>query len=98
MVDADIITRAVSRGFTLGYQHLLPQQGDSTPAQGEGSTSKTSNFGFSANDIAALMSYSRIKDPKDCQNIWTIFAGKKKNVESCRRYLMKRIQDYGYRL
>jgi hypothetical protein len=44
------------------------------------------------------MSYSGIEDPEDCQNIWTIFANKKKNVESCRRYLMKGIQDYGYRL
>jgi hypothetical protein len=97
-VDANIIARVVSSGLALGYQQLLPQQGDSTSALGEGSMSKTSDSGFSANNVAAVMSYSGIKDPEDCQIIWTIFAKKKKNVESCRQYLMKGIQDYGYRL
>ncbi len=97
-VDEDIITWAVGQGLALGYQHLLPQQGVNTPAQGEGSTSKTSNSRFSANDVAAVMSYSGIEDPEDCQAIWTIFANKKKNIESCRQYLIKGIQDYGYRL
>jgi hypothetical protein len=82
----------------MGYQHLFPQQGVNTPTQGEGSTSKTSDLGFSANDVAAVMSYSGIENPEDCQTIRTIFADKKKNIESCRRYLMKGIQDYGYRL
>jgi hypothetical protein len=95
-VDADIIMRAVDQGLALGYQHLLPQREVSTSPQGEGSTSKTSNSGFSANNVAAVMSYSGIDDPEDCQNIWTIFANKKKNVESCRQYLMKGIQDYGF--
>jgi hypothetical protein len=71
---------------------------DTSTYSGEGSTSKTSNSGFSADDVAAVMSYSGIEDPEDCQTIWTIFANKKKNVESCRQYLMKGIQDYGYRL
>jgi hypothetical protein len=91
-VDADIITQVVEQGLALGYQHLLLQRGDSTAAQGEGSTFKMSDSGFSADDIAAVMSYSGIKDPEDCQNIWTIFANKKKNVESCRGYRMKGIQ------
>ncbi len=61
--------------------------------------SKMSDLGFSANDVAAVLSYSGIEDPEDCQNIWTIFAGKKKTVESCRWYLMKGIQqEYSYRL
>jgi hypothetical protein len=97
-VDADLITQVVGQGLALGYQHLLPQQGVSTPTQGEGSTSKMSNSGFSANNVAAVMSYSGIEDPEDYQHIWTIFANKKKSIESCRRYLMKGIQDYGYRL
>jgi hypothetical protein len=98
LVDADIITRAVGQGLALGYQHQLQQRGDSMPAQGDGSTSKISNLGFSANDVAMNMSYSGIEHREDCQNIWTIFADNKKNIESCRWYLMKGIQNYGYRL
>jgi hypothetical protein len=60
VVDAVIITQAVGQGLALGYQHLLLQQGDSMPAQGEGSMSKTSDLGFSAKDDAAVMSYSGI--------------------------------------
>jgi hypothetical protein len=96
-VDADIIMRVVGQGLALRYQHLLLQQGVCTPAQGEGSTSKTSDLGFSADNVAAIMSYSGIKNPEDCQNIWTIFANKKENIESCKGYLMKGIQDHGYR-
>ncbi len=61
VVDADIVTWVVGQGLALGYyQHLLPQQGVNTPTQGEGSTSKTSDSGFSADDVAAVMSYSGI--------------------------------------
>ena len=42
------------------------------------------------------MAFSGIKDPQDCQVIWTIFVEKKKNVEACRRYLMKGMPDYAY--
>ena len=42
------------------------------------------------------MAFSGIEDPQDCQIIWTFFAEKKKNVEACRRYLMKGMTDYAY--
>ncbi len=42
------------------------------------------------------MTYSGIKDPEDCQVIWTIFSEKKKNVKACRRYLMKGMAEYAY--
>ena len=42
------------------------------------------------------MAFSGIEDPQDCQIIWTIFAEKKKNVNACRRYLMKGMTDYAY--
>jgi hypothetical protein len=42
------------------------------------------------------MAFSGIEDPQDCQVIWTIFAEKKKNVDACRRYLMKGMTDYAY--
>ncbi len=97
-MDKAIITQAMGQGLTLRYQHLLPQQGYNTSAQGERNTSEIIDLRFSAGNVAAVMSYSGIEDPEDCRTIWTIFANKEKNVESCRWYLMKGMQDYGYRL
>jgi hypothetical protein len=77
-VDADIITWAVGQGLAFGCQHLLPQGGVHTPTQGEESTSKTSNLGFSANNVTAVMSYSGIEDLEDSLTIRTIFADKRK--------------------
>jgi hypothetical protein len=42
------------------------------------------------------MAFSGIEDPVDCQVIWTIFSEKKKNIEACRRYLMKGMNNYAY--
>jgi hypothetical protein len=42
------------------------------------------------------MAFSGIEDPQDCQVVWTIFAEKKKNVDACRRYLMKGMTDLQY--
>jgi hypothetical protein len=42
------------------------------------------------------MAYSGIEELVDCQVIWTIFSKKKKNVEACRRYLMKGMTEYAY--
>ncbi len=47
-------------------------------------------------DVCAVMTYSGIEDPEDCQVIWTIFSKKKKNVEACRQYLMKGMAEYTY--
>ncbi len=83
-VDAKVITWAVGQGLALGYQHLLPQCGAPTAAIGGGQVGKAGDMAYSADDVCAVMTYSGIKDPEDCQAIWTIFSEKKKNIEACR--------------
>jgi hypothetical protein len=84
MVDAEVITWAVGQGLALGYQHLLPQCGAPTAAIGGGQVGKAGDTAYNADDVCAVMTYSGIEDPVDCQVIWTIFSEKKKNIEACR--------------
>jgi hypothetical protein len=95
-LDADIITHAVRQGLALGYQHVLSHCRDPTATTGGGQTGKLGELVFSTDNVCAVMTYSGIKDPQDCQVIWTIFAKKKKTVKVCRRYLMKGMTDYAY--
>ena len=57
---------------------------------------KAGDSAYSGDDVCTVMAFSGIEDPQDCQVMWTIFAEKKKNVEACRRYLMKGMTDYAY--
>ena len=92
-VDVEVITWAVGQGVALGYQHFVTQRGDATAPPGGDKASKLGDFAYSADDMCRIMAYSGIKDPQDCQAIWTIFAEKKKNVEACQRNLMKGMTD-----
>ena len=82
--DANVITWAVEQGLALGYQHLLPHRGTPNAATGGGQVIKVGDLVQSTDDVCTVMTYSGIKDPEDCQVIWTIFSKKKKNVEACR--------------
>jgi len=96
VVDAAVITRAVGQGVALGYQHLVTQQGNTPASPGGDKASKVGDSTYSRDDVCTVMAFSGIEDPQDCQVMWTIFAEKKKNVEACRRYLMKGMTDYAY--
>ncbi len=95
-LDAAVITRAIEQGLALGYQHLLPHRGAPSTTTGGGQASKAGESAYSTDDVCAMMAYSGINDPVDCQVIWTIFSKKKKNVKVCRRYLMKGMTEYAY--
>jgi hypothetical protein len=96
-IKANIITRAVGQGLALGYQHMPPQRGVPAIAAGGGQPGKgNADTSYSADDVCAVMAFSGIKDPEDCQVIWTIFLEKKKNIEACRQYLMKEMTEYAY--
>jgi hypothetical protein len=96
-VTADVITQAVGQGLALGYQQLLPQRGAPAPAAAGGQAGRTTDTtSYSADDVCAVMAFSGIEDPVDCQVIWTIFSEKKKNIDACRRYLMKNMNEYAY--
>ncbi len=96
-IKADIITRAVGQGLALGYQHMLPQRRGPAIAAGGGQPGKgNSDTSYSADDVCAVMAFSGVEDPEDCQVIWTIFSGKKKNIEACCQYLMKGMTEYAY--
>jgi hypothetical protein len=95
-LDANVITWAIGQGLALGYQHLLPHRGAPSAATGGGQASKAGELAYSTNDVCAMMVYSSINDPVDCQVIWTIFSKKKKNVEACHQYLMKGMTEYAY--
>ncbi len=95
-INADIIIQAVGQGLALGYQYMLPQRRDATPTMGGGQASKGSDTIYSTDNVCAVMAFSGIVDPMDCQVIWTIFLEKKKNIEACRRYLMKGMNKYAY--
>jgi hypothetical protein len=58
--------------------------------------SKGSDTTYSADNVCAVMAFSGIEDPVDCQVIWTIFLEKKKNIKACRLYLMKGMNEYAY--
>ncbi len=91
-----MIRHAVGQGLALGYQHMLPHRGAPTATTGSGQPGKSGDTAYTANDVCAVMAYSGIEKPVDCQVIWTIFSEKKKNVEACRRYLMKGMTEYAY--
>jgi hypothetical protein len=95
-INADVINRAVGQGLALGYQHMLPQRGAPATAAGGGQPGKRGETTYSIDDVCAVMAFSGIEDPVDCQVIWTIFLEKKKNIEACRRYLMKGMNEYAY--
>ena len=95
-VDAAVITRVVGQDVALGYQHLVTQQGNTPASPGGDKASKAGDSTYSGDDVCAVMAFSGIEDPQDCQVIWTIFAEKKKNVVACRRYLMEGMRDYAY--
>ena len=75
-LDANVITRAIGQGLALGYQHLLPHRGAPSAASGGGQASKAGESACSTDDVCAMMAYSGIDDPVDCQVIWTIFSKK----------------------
>ena len=98
-LSADVITQAVGQGLALGYQQIIvPQQrGDAVGATGSGQgVGKTGETGYTSDDVCTVMTFSGVRDPVDCQEIWTIFAEKKHNVDVCRKYLMKGIQKYAW--
>ena len=95
-MDAAIITQAVGQGVALGYQHLVTQQGNTPASSGGDKAPKAGDSAYSGDDVCTVMAFSGIEDPQDCQVVWTIFAEKKKNVDACRRYLMKGMTDYAY--
>ena len=76
MVDAAVITQAVGQGVALGYQHLVTQQGNTPASLGGEKAPKAGNSAYSGDDVCTVMAFSGIKDPQDCQVIWTIFAEK----------------------
>ena len=95
-VDAEVITWVVGQDVDLGYQHFVTQRVDATAPPGGDKASKSGDSAYSVDDMCAVMAYSGIEDPQDCQVRWIIFAEKKKNVEACQRYLMKGMMDYAY--
>ncbi len=68
-LDANIITQAIGQGLALGYQHLLQYCGAPSAATGGGQASKASELAYSTDDVCAVMVYSSINDPVDCQVI-----------------------------
>jgi hypothetical protein len=95
-VDAAVITQAVGQGVALGYQHLVTQRGNTPASPGGDKAPKAGDSAYSGDDVCTIMAFSGIEDPQDCQVIWTICTEKKKNVDACRRYLMKGMTDYAY--
>ncbi len=95
-VNADVITRAVGQGLALGYQHMLPHRGAPTATTGSGQPGKSGDTAYTADNVCAVMAYSGIEEPVDCQLLWTIFSEKKKNIEACPCYLMKGMMEYAY--
>jgi len=95
-VDAAVITRAVGQGVALGYQHLVTHCVNIPASPGGDKASKAGDSTYSGDDVCAVMAFSGIEGPQDCQVIWTIFVEKKKNVEACRHYLVKGTADYAY--
>ncbi len=77
-LDADVITRAIGQGLALGYQHLPPHCGAPSAATRGGQASKAGELAYSTDDVCAVMAYSGIDDPVDCQVIWTIFSEKRR--------------------
>ena len=82
--------------YTVGYQHLVTQRGNTPASPGGDKAPKAGDSAYSGDDVCTVMAFSGIEDPQDCQVIWTIFTEKKKNVDACRRYLMKGMTDYVY--
>jgi len=92
-IPAELPTKA------LGYQQIIvPQQrGDAVGATSSGqAVGKTGNTEYTSDDVCTVMTFSGVRDPVDCQEIWTIFGEKKRNVDICRKYLMTAIQKYAW--
>jgi len=68
-VDAAVITRAVGQGVALGYQHLVTQRVNIPASPGGDKASKAGDSAYSGDDLFAVMAFSGIEDPQDCQVI-----------------------------